>query len=146
LLERSNGAIIVVPKEKEIMKMTTLTRNERMLAGYRCYGARPEARPCDATEIIRQIGGMTLLGVSGGRWFRIYNGQNSKADEVGVFLPCGRSRGVEVVLNFLDVYEVRRVRMVTRGANLGDIIVEAEATNVYCDEVSEVVYRMSCWK
>lgn len=126
--------------------MATLTRNERMLAGYRCYGARPEARPCDAEEIIRQIGGMTLLGVSGGRWFRIYNGQHSDKDEVGVFLPCGSARGVEVVLNFLDVYEVRRVRIITRGANLGEVVVEDERTNVYCDELAGVVYDLSCWK
>jgi hypothetical protein len=128
------------------MKMATLTRNEKMLAGYRCYGAHPEARPCDAEEIIRQIGAMTLLGVSGGRWFRIYNAQHSNKREVGVFMPCGSARGVEVVLNHLDLYDVRRVRLITRGEKAGEIVVESETLNIYCDQVAEVVYGASCWK
>jgi len=102
-----------------------------------------DARPCDADEIVRQMGRMTTFAVSGGRVVAINNGDG---ETVGVLLPCGESRAVEVVLGWLDLYIVRRVRLVTKGQNRGTVIVEASREEVYCDELSEVVYSMSCWK
>lgn len=102
-----------------------------------------DARPCDASEIMRQMGRMTALTVSGGRVVAIQNGDG---ETVGVLLPCGESRAVEVVLGWLDLYIVRRVRLVTKGQHRGTVTVEASREEVFCDELSEVVYSMSCWK
>lgn len=121
-----------------------LTRTEIALARSRCY-SQVEGRPCDADTIISQIGKMTKLAVSGGRWLRVYNGSDSQKDEVGVLLPIRNGRAVEVVLNFLDLYTVRRVRLVTRGENRGEVVVEAESDNIYCDSLDSEVYRLSCW-
>jgi hypothetical protein len=126
--------------------MATLTRTEMMLAGYRCYASREDVRPCDAEETMRQIGMGTTLAVSGGRWLRVYNTQGAEKTEVGVLLPCGSARAVEVVLNAFDVYEVRRVRLITRGEDRGNVVVEALLPNVFCDELRDAVYQLSCWR
>ncbi len=102
-----------------------------------------EMRPCDTGEILAQIGAMTTLAVSGGRAVNIRNGEG---ETVGVLLPCGESRAVEVVLDWMDVYTVRRVRLVTRGVQRGSVVVESETALVYCDQLAEVVYSASCWK
>jgi hypothetical protein len=102
-----------------------------------------EFRPCDPNEIISQIGKMNLLAVSGGRSVAV---QNAGGENVGVLLPCGESRAVEVVLGWLDIYAVRRVRLVTKGANRGTVVVEASHDDVFADELGEVVYSLSCWK
>ena len=77
---------------------------------------------------------------------RAYDSGTAQKDEVGVFLPCGSGRAVEVILNALDLYDVRRVRIVVRGEHAGEVVVEHEALSVYCDELSEAVYQASCWK
>lgn len=100
-------------------------------------------RPCDTGETVAQIGRMTTLAVSGGR---VVNLRNDGGETVGVLLPCGESRAVEVVLDWMDTYTVRRVRLVTKGASRGSVVVEASTEGVYCDQLSEVVYRASCWK
>ena len=100
-------------------------------------------RPCDLAELLAQIGRMNVFAVSGGRVVAI---ENSIGERVGVFLPCGSNRAVEVVLDWMDTYTVRRVRMVSSGAKKGTVEVESEVSNVYFDEVGESVYRASCWR
>ena len=102
-----------------------------------------DMRPCDTGELLRQVGKMTTLAVSGGRAVSICN---EGGETVGVLFPCGESRAVEVLLGWLDLYTVRRVRLVTKGQHRGTVTVETETEGVFCDELSEVVYQASCWK
>lgn len=102
-----------------------------------------EGRQCDPKVLRDQIGMMTVMAVSGGRWGSI---RTSDGESIGIILPCGTNRSVEVTLSFWDTYTVRRYRQVVRGERRGDDIVEHEATNVYCDQISEAVYSASCWK
>ena len=102
-----------------------------------------EGRPCDLTELAHQLGRMTVLAISGGKCFTIHNGEG---DPIGLLLPCGNSRAVEVVLDWNDTYSVRRVRLVTRGNETGAVVVESEQSGIYCDQVSETAYQASCWK
>ena len=88
-------------------------------------------------ETLRQIGMMTVYAVSGGRI-------ESWADHLR--LPCGQSRRVEIRLNGRDLYDVRRVRTINRGTRRGDEVIEYERTDVYCDDISEVVYMAGTWK
>lgn len=102
-----------------------------------------EGRYCDPKVLRDQIGMMTVMAVSGGRWGAI---RTSDGEPIGVIFPCGTNRTVEVTLSFWDTYTVRRYRQVVRGERRGEDILEHEATNVYCDEISEAVYTASCWK
>jgi hypothetical protein len=102
-----------------------------------------EGRQCDPKVLRDQIGIMTVMAVSGGRWGSI---RTSDGEPIGIILPCGTNRSVEVTLSFLDTYTVRRYRQVVKGERRGDDIVEHEATNVYCDQISDAVYTASCWK
>lgn len=97
-----------------------------------------EGRPCDIQELLRQIGRMNVLAISGGRVYAIANADN---DNVGVRLPVTAARVVDVVLDYNDTYIVRRVRI---GRNAE--VVEHEETFVYCDQVGEAAYQASCWK
>jgi hypothetical protein len=102
-----------------------------------------EGRPCEAREIIRQIGALNLLGVSGGRWAVI---RDSHDDEIGVRMPCGTNREIEVILSFWDTYIVRRYRTIVKGERRGQDIMEFEAQDVYCTEVGETVWQASIWR
>lgn len=102
-----------------------------------------EGRPCEAREIIRQIGRLNILGVSGGRWGAI---KDSYGDEIGVIMPCGTNREIEVTLSFWDTYTVRRYRRIVKGARRGQDVLEHEVTNVYCDEVGEQVWQASIFR
>ena len=101
-------------------------------------------RVCDYKEVARQIGPMTVMAVSGGRVFPIYSEDSD--NPVGARLPIDGTRRVDVVLDWTDTYTVRRVRMVTKGADRGADVVEFEQDDVYCDELANVVYSASCWK
>lgn len=80
-----------------------------------------------------QIGRMTLLATSGGRY--------STPDRLTLILPVAHGYSVEVVYNEgADDYTVRRV--FTRA---GKRFIKGERTSVYCDEISEVVYRAGCY-
>jgi hypothetical protein len=118
------------------MKLTT---SEMKLAVSR---QGQDFRPCDIAELMSQIGRMNVFAVSGGRVVAI---ENSLGERVGVILPCGKNRAVEVVLDWMDTYTVRRVRMVSSGAKKGTVEVESETQGVYCTEVGETVYQASCW-
>ena len=99
-------------------------------------------RECDPTVIRQQIGGMTFLGVCGGKWAKIMDHSYS----CGVILFLGESRALEVILDYDDTYKVRRNRLVTSGKDKGEIVIESETSGVYCDQLTEVVWSASCWK
>ena len=102
-----------------------------------------DARPCDAQQIVEQIGVWTLMAVSGLRTARIYN---SEGETVGISLPINNTRRVDIVLDWDDTYIVRRIRRITSGKNKGQEVTEDEFRNIYCDQVSHVAYTASCWK
>jgi len=81
---------------------------------------------------------MTVLAISGGKWSSI---RTSDGNAIGISLPCGTNRTVEVTLSFMDTYTVRRYRHIVRGERRGDDIVEYEAQDVYCDQIAEVAYQ-----
>ena len=106
-----------------------------------------EGRELHPLILLKQIGGMNLLAISGGRKSVIfYTDLDGDTYPIGVALPVAQGRSVEVTLDWNDTYRVRRVRRVTNGAKRGSEVVEAEQTEVYCEEVGEVAYSMSCWK
>jgi hypothetical protein len=90
-----------------------------------------EFRECDARETARQIGGMNIMAISGGR---------IGVRDTGLTLPVAHGYSVTVDLAWDDTYTVRRV--FTRK---GVASVKGEVTNVYCDEVGEVAYQASCY-
>lgn len=103
-----------------------------------------QGRSCDHREVVRQIGGLTLMAISGGRAFPIYSDDSD--DTVGLRLPIDGTRRVDVILDWSDTYTVRRVRTITSGPKRGTDVIEFERSDVYCDEVSSIAYDASCWK
>ena len=89
-------------------------------------------RACNADELLRQIGIGNLLAVSGGR---------VQALGDGVILPVSHGYSVRVRLLANDTYLVERV--FTRS---GVESIKASISGVYCEQVGEAVYRMSCWR
>lgn len=87
--------------------------------------------PCDKAELLRQIGSMQILSISGGRVLH---------RETGVTLPVGRGYSVTVDLAPSDTYTVRRV--FTRA---GKVWIKGEETEVYCDQLGDSAYRASCF-
>lgn len=102
-----------------------------------------EGRELDPKELIRQIGVMNVLAISGGKTAAILDGENYV---IGLQLPCGTNRQVEITLNFWDTYTVRRYRTIVKGEQRGEDILEFEQDMVYCDEIAEVAYRASIWR
>jgi hypothetical protein len=88
-------------------------------------------RQVDAKTLVNQIGMMNVLAISGGRV--IDRG-------TGITLPVGHGYGVEIDLNFMDFYDVKRVY--TRG---GKRVIKGEAVDVDCFEIGEVAYKASCY-
>lgn len=86
---------------------------------------------CDNSILLRQIGMMNVLAVSGGRVTQ---------RETGVTLPVARGYSVTIDLHVSDTYTVRRI--FKRGATE---TVKGEATYVYVDQLAETVYRASCY-
>jgi len=84
----------------------------------------------EATTIIRQIGGMNLLAISGGRF---------ALEGDTLVLPVGSGYRVEIDL-YNDLYNVRRV--FKRGTKK---FVHGEVNGVYCDQIGEIAYRASCY-
>lgn len=101
-------------------------------------------RPMDPAVTIAQMGASTFLATCGGRWAEV---KDADGYTVGMLLLCGQGRAVEIVLNWMDYYTVRRVRYVNRGANAGAVVDESHAGNeVDAFQLSEVVYTAGCWK
>lgn len=84
-----------------------------------------------ATEIAKQIG-KNIWAISGGR---------IGLRKTGLTLPVGCGYSVEVDLCTNDTYTVKRV--FKRGAK---VTVKGQVEDVYCDQVSEVAYRASCFR
>lgn len=89
-------------------------------------------RPVDHAELIRQIGRMNVLAISGGRVTR---------RETGITLPVDCGYSVTVDLDASDTYVVRRV--FKRGAKTW---IKGEQRYVYCEDVGEVAYQASCFR
>lgn len=86
-----------------------------------------------ATTLLKQIGGMTVLAISGGR--KYLNGGT-------LVLPVGSGYTVEIdYMEGSDTYTVRRV--FTRGTKRW---VKGELTEVYYDEVGERAYEASSFR
>lgn len=119
--------------------MGTLTKTEVRLV--RARNTNREGRSCHVESTCHQLGG-TVFAVSGGR---VCSVTDREGYEVGVILPMG-NRAVEIILNWRDLYTVRRVRLVTSGSKAGEVVVEQEIDDIYCDNLAEVAYTVSCWK
>ena len=86
----------------------------------------------ERTMLVRQIGNMNLLAISGGRVTPILN---------GVDLPVSNGYLVRVLLDRAsDTYIVQRVFR-----RAGQEWVKGERANVYWDELPELAYRASCF-
>lgn len=90
------------------------------------------ARDFDPGTLMRQIGRMNFLAISGGRMF--YN-------DHGVILPVSHGWKVTVDLANDDTYTVRRIRISGFRAYL-----HGEVSGVYAEEVGETAYRASCFE
>ena len=88
-------------------------------------------RQCEASVIVEQVGRMNVMGMSGGRVI---------VRETGITLPIALGYSVEIDLNALDLYDVKRVY--TRA---GARSVKGAVTDVYCDDLSDVAYYASCY-
>lgn len=90
-------------------------------------------RALDPHELVRQIGRMTLLGISGGR-VKV-EGENC------VSLPVGCGYHVFVWLDADDTYRVEQVFK-----RSGKRFVKQTWTGVFCDEISDAAYAASCFR
>lgn len=104
-----------------------------------------EQRYADRDVIISQIGLTTLMACAGGMK-NVHTVRNTEGEPCGVLLWLGTGRATEVVLDYDDTYSLRRYRIITRGKDDGQIVTESEFSNVYCDQLSDLVYEISCWK
>ena len=97
-------------------------------------------RPCDTRTLRAQIGRMNVLAISGGR-STAHTATDSDGTFVdGVVLPVRYGYAVVVTLAANDTYTVQRT--FTRS---GVTTVKAERADVYCDQVGDVAYELSCW-
>lgn len=122
------------------MFTSKLTRSEATLLSQRIT---QDGRSCDPYTTLQQIGKMTVMAISGGKWAEV---RDSEGYGVGVILPCGENRAVEVVLGWNDLYTVRRVRLVVQGSQRGQVVVEQEVSDLYFDQLPDTAYTLSCWK
>jgi len=88
-------------------------------------------RNADAKTIIQQIGKMNVLAISGGR---------VEVRKTGITLPVGQGYSVEIDLNFMDLYDVKRVY-----TKAGERKVKGIVTDVYATEIGEIAYQASCF-
>ncbi len=89
-------------------------------------------RDCDTRQTIAQIGRMTIAAISGLR---------VEKRKTGITLPVSSGYSVTVDLDGNDTYVVRRV--FKRGPK---VWIKGEQRDVYCEDVSEVAYRASCYR
>ena len=88
-------------------------------------------RQVDANTLVSQIGTMNIMAISGGLIM---------PRKTGITLPVGEGYSVEIDLNFMDFYDVKRVY--TEGTTR---IIKGEAEDVDCFNIGEVAYRASCY-
>jgi len=89
-------------------------------------------RPQDFRTTLAQIGGRTFLAVSGGRWTH---------DDSDLLLPVSNGYRVRVALMADDTYTVSR-----EFVRSGRVWVKATESGVYCDQLSESVWRLHCFR
>lgn len=82
--------------------------------------------------LFRQIGGMNVLAISGGRFQHL--------NDSTVELPVSNGYYVEVELAGNDTYTVRQVFK-----RSGKCYIKSEVTDVYASEIGEVAYQASCY-
>lgn len=104
-----------------------------------------DARRCAPKVIAEQIGMMTILAISGTSK-RLHAIKNREGDDCGLFMFCGRNRAVEIILDFSDTYSVRRYRIITSGAQKNELVLERHEQDIYCDNLADVAYSVSCWQ
>lgn len=91
-------------------------------------GIRPEQRQ----EIVRQIGRMTVLSISGGRVVPVPD---------GIELPVSNGFHVRVTLTPMDEYTVERVFR-----RAGKEFIHGRVDGVYCDGVGSAAYRAGMFR
>ena len=94
-------------------------------------------RTADGLTVMRQIGPMTYMAINGGRpWTDL-------GDGVQFATGHGARRQIRVTLMANDTYTVTRVRIILRGARMGEEEIEYQQPGVYEDQLSDVVYQAS---
>lgn len=104
-----------------------------------------DQRSADPQTIVDQIGKMTIMACAG-TMKHVHQIRNNENEPCGIIMWLGTNRACEVVLDWNDTYSVRRYRIVVGGRNAGTIVTEAEYSEIYCDQLSDIVYTASCWK
>lgn len=112
-------------------------------SGYLAPHRIRNGRECDPVTLLRQIGGMNVRAISGGRWDTI---NTCEGIPIGVVLPSSTNRVVEITLGGSDTYTVRRYRQIVRGERRGEDILEYEMNDVYCEQIGEIAFRASCFQ
>lgn len=97
---------------------------DKIYAGYREFDLE--------RDLIPQIRGWDLMAVSGGRCAQI--------NKYEARFPVGRGYSVAVKLSFMDTWEVERVF-----EREGKAFVKEVWHDVYAMEVSDVIYKASCY-
>ncbi|NBS69972.1 hypothetical protein EBT31_13815 [bacterium] len=98
-----------------------------------------QGRRCDGRTIIEQMGMMTFSAVCGRRALSL---KDEKDNTVGIAMFVTSKRRIEVILNFLDTYTVRRIY-----ADIdGNEFVEEQFDMVYADQLEQVVWQASVWE
>ena len=88
-------------------------------------------RQVAAEVLVRQVGTMNIMAISGGLVL---------PRKTGITLPVGEGYSVEIDLNFMDFYDVKRV--FTEGTTR---IIKGEVEDVDFSQVGEAAYRASCY-
>jgi len=96
-----------------------------------------QQRPFDHIELVKQIGAMTVLGISGGRVGIITNEQD---ETIEIILPVSKGYRVAITLGWADTWIVRR-----EFVRKGKVFVKGVVDDVYCEQISEVAYQASCY-
>ncbi|NBR35877.1 MAG: hypothetical protein EBT80_00550 [Chitinophagales bacterium] len=104
-----------------------------------------DQRSCNPNTIVDQTGKMTIFACAGSTK-NVHVVRNKQNESCGIIMWLGTNRATEIVLDWDDTYTLRRYRIIVSGKNAGAIITEAEINGVYCDQLTELVYSISCWK
>ena len=94
-------------------------------------------RPFNEDELINQIGHMNILAISGGRVIVL----REKNETIGIELPCGAGYRVLVELTWWDTWKVTR-----QYVRKGTVFNKGSYTDVYPEQIGEIVYKASCWR
>ncbi len=101
------------------------------MAMYEKVTEKKYVREVDANVLVSQVGMMNIMAISGGLVMR---------RKTGITLPVGDGYSVEIDLNFMDFYDVKRVY--TEGETR---VIKGEAEDVDCFSIGEIAYRASCY-